>query len=325
MVAVVIAAILIYVVGCGMLFVWVICTAPKKFGDVRFQRRWKFLFIKYRPDAYWWSLPFLAKGVGMNIGFAIFVIGTQQLYWMMGVVGLYVMGAIWAMPWRSRAANILEIFVHVDVLFVVSLLIWYSRDAIDDPGVLDTINGNVSALIVLLNVVPVPLAGLVYSSAVYDRILGKQSRVNEQKALILKKSWTAFVQWEPKDIGGLLDELSDWDRNYLLQATAVLEAEVLMKQTKKRVFAQTSTSLSMEEKYSLVIGDKPCSSTISQNSKSSRHSHTSFKCSGTEVNVDSEPLANLPKNFDTEFASLPTLFDAFSRDDGINVKVEVSV
>jgi hypothetical protein len=66
------AAVAVYCIGCGSIFVWAIWTAQSRFSSPDFQMRWKFLFIKYRSTVWWWSLAFLTKNFFFNIGFVIF-------------------------------------------------------------------------------------------------------------------------------------------------------------------------------------------------------------------------------------------------------------
>merc|ERR1719379_738752 len=64
-----IAAVLLYCVLYSAALVRTIIMAPKMFHDVTFQRLWKFVFIKFRPDVYWWSLPLLLRAIAVNVGF----------------------------------------------------------------------------------------------------------------------------------------------------------------------------------------------------------------------------------------------------------------
>ena len=64
-----ILCILVYTVGCVLLFGTRIYFAPAWFADERFQKRWKFLFIKFR--------------VLLNMATACLDDPVAQLYWIM--------------------------------------------------------------------------------------------------------------------------------------------------------------------------------------------------------------------------------------------------
>merc|ERR1719414_1744492 len=100
-------AVLLYVIGFGSLVTWVILTAPRKFaGNASFQMRWKFLFIKFSPDVYWWSLIFVGKNFLMNLGFVVFNTGLAQSYWVMTIGLLYLTLVIMYMPYRRGATAV---------------------------------------------------------------------------------------------------------------------------------------------------------------------------------------------------------------------------
>merc|ERR1712151_233314 len=75
-----IAAVVVECLLVLLLFVYIIFIAPSRFHDRNFQMRWKFLFVKYRPDVYWWSLPIVLKPVLFNFCFIIGRNGVSQLY-----------------------------------------------------------------------------------------------------------------------------------------------------------------------------------------------------------------------------------------------------
>ena len=72
MLAVGILAILVYFVGMFALFTWVCCKAPSRWRDPAFRKRWKFLFVKWRPDVFWFGQVFLLKGALINVALVFF-------------------------------------------------------------------------------------------------------------------------------------------------------------------------------------------------------------------------------------------------------------
>merc|ERR1719181_2264481 len=51
-----IIAVLLWCVGVAAIFVWAIFTMTGRMHEPDIQMRWKFLFIKFRPDRYWWAI-----------------------------------------------------------------------------------------------------------------------------------------------------------------------------------------------------------------------------------------------------------------------------
>jgi hypothetical protein len=78
-----ILCILVYCIGCGAIYVGVIIVAPRRFSTMSFQKRWKFLFIKYNSTVYWWSTVILAKGVVLALSSVVVRDPLGQLYWLM--------------------------------------------------------------------------------------------------------------------------------------------------------------------------------------------------------------------------------------------------
>jgi hypothetical protein len=118
-----VVSIIIYIIGFGAMCSYIIAVAPRRFTEVRFQRRWKFLFIKYRPDVWWWIIAFVAKGFVMNLGFVFLDQGVCQLIWIIAFTGMYVGSAMFFNPWRHCSANFFEVDSHRIMLAVLALLI----------------------------------------------------------------------------------------------------------------------------------------------------------------------------------------------------------
>merc|ERR1712050_403466 len=54
--SVAIPAILVFVIGYCVAISFACAVAPKRFHQINFRKRWKFLFVKFRPSVWWWSL-----------------------------------------------------------------------------------------------------------------------------------------------------------------------------------------------------------------------------------------------------------------------------
>ena len=103
--------------------------APSQFQNIRFQKRWKFLFIKYRPGTHWWSFVHLAKGVVLIAGYVILKTGLGMLSWIMFGLVAYLMLVIGFRPWRHAIVNGMESLPQTSPILCVALaLFWAERD-----------------------------------------------------------------------------------------------------------------------------------------------------------------------------------------------------
>ena len=131
-----IICVLVYIVGCGGLFVYSISVATKRFQDPGFRMRWKFLYIKYRPDAFWWSLVFLLKNALINLSSVIFPQTVSQYYWMLTITIVY-LGLVGAfLPYRHRLSNMLEIVSGVSLIYNSTTCAVFAYDQSDRSFVL---------------------------------------------------------------------------------------------------------------------------------------------------------------------------------------------
>jgi len=89
-------------------------------GDVEFLKNYSFLFVRSRPEVYWFSLVHVARSLAVAVvsimpGFILQVMSLQ-------VVMFFSLGAVVRFhPWRSRAANVIEIVVISMVMFLCAL------------------------------------------------------------------------------------------------------------------------------------------------------------------------------------------------------------
>eukprot|EP00927_Polykrikos_kofoidii_P083553 TRINITY_DN8583_c0_g1_i4.p1 TRINITY_DN8583_c0_g1~~TRINITY_DN8583_c0_g1_i4.p1 ORF type:complete len:1258 (+),score=114.90 TRINITY_DN8583_c0_g1_i4:167-3775(+) len=213
-------AVLVYLVGCGALFTWAIVVAPKRFRSLTFQRQWKFLFIKYRPEVYWWSMPFMMKGVMMNAIFPLMEAGVQQLNAMLGVAVFYLLCSVHWLPWRHIATSLLDIHSHICIIVVLGLSGWFARSTISDDDVMDRFNRSISLWIVFVNLSPFMCAvGLSW-------LLARHQNQGDSSRLVEMAGHIADLQSRNReDVGSFLRGISEWDRYYLQKASAVFEVE----------------------------------------------------------------------------------------------------
>jgi hypothetical protein len=114
-------ALLFICLGSLALFSFILWIAPRKFQILSFQKRWKFLLIKFQPSVWWWAPVVLMKGVAMNVTTALFQIGATQLWWLLAVLALYFWGSAAFAPWRAGHSCRLDLGMHVFIIIVVHL------------------------------------------------------------------------------------------------------------------------------------------------------------------------------------------------------------
>merc|ERR1712100_816596 len=97
--------------------------------------RWKFLFIKFRPDRFWWAVTFLIRGAVLNFGVLIFRNGFAQIFWMIFCVIVYQMMAVWFMPWRHTVSNFVDIGAMTCLILSGACMLWFSKDSVSDADI----------------------------------------------------------------------------------------------------------------------------------------------------------------------------------------------
>mmetsp|Transcript_151887 Transcript_151887/g.368860 ORF Transcript_151887/g.368860 Transcript_151887/m.368860 type:complete len:314 (-) Transcript_151887:298-1239(-) len=225
--------VLVYIIGLGGVFVRAVVIAPKSFGDPGFQMRYKFLFIKFRADVYWWSISFLVKNFLISLVFAVAVTGVAQLYLVMLITTLYLGGVVLFNPYRLRIANILEAVACVCIIYASSLLTWHADR---EDGELD---GTMDLVAAVITFIPLfcGILCMVYMFLYGARYPYPQAQVEkaQEDFTEIHDSVKALTYLNNEDGGKMLLQLSDWDRHYLKQAAHSILADVMGAGTSKRV------------------------------------------------------------------------------------------
>jgi ABC-type proline/glycine betaine transport system substrate-binding protein len=132
------ASVIAFCGGFLVLNIWIIIMAPKRFNEDRFRKRWKFLFIKFRPSCWWWGVVLLIKGIWLNLPTVLFDYGAAQILWLQAAVVGYQMVCFAQIPWRVFTVNILDILSHSVLVFLFGFVTHFvdmgDMDA-DDFGV----------------------------------------------------------------------------------------------------------------------------------------------------------------------------------------------
>mmetsp|Transcript_21305 Transcript_21305/g.49456 ORF Transcript_21305/g.49456 Transcript_21305/m.49456 type:complete len:1347 (-) Transcript_21305:129-4169(-) len=220
-----IVAVIFYCGGMFTLFIWAILRARRSFSEPEFQKKWKFLFIRYRLSTWWWSLSFLGKNVLFNLALVVTFNGLGQLYIMMGIMCAYMVLVITFMPYRVQLANYLEIFTALSAIGTASVLTHFVEDVSSQLGKLDALS---TALILL----PVPLA-IAYTAHVLILTGKKMMReyagesARDQLFSRLFTASAALVDLNTEEVSNFLDRVDEPDRHVIKKALVIIESEIM--------------------------------------------------------------------------------------------------
>jgi basic membrane protein A len=221
MLAIGIMAFLCWCVGFGGLFTYIVVVAPRQFQTVAFQRRWKFLFIKFRPDTHWWALVFMAKGFLLNLGFVLLDTGLGQLYWMMTLLSLYATIVMLIQPWRLAPTTIVDGAGHILLLLSCSALGWFIRKDLR-PDEVVAMDGDMMDLVISFSLLIIPLCLGVIAHMIYSKREGRSSKAFASIADAMQR----FAATEPSGQTACLENLGDWDYYFMEQASHVVHTEL---------------------------------------------------------------------------------------------------
>jgi len=118
----------IYVGGFGAVMTWAIIQAPKQYSRAEFRARWKFLFLKYSEECWWWSLPFLAKIVLMNMGQCFFEQGVAQILWVCLIASVYQISVAIFKPWRHHFLSWFDVGMNTVFILFCTEVLWLSEN-----------------------------------------------------------------------------------------------------------------------------------------------------------------------------------------------------
>lgn len=124
-------SIILWCVGYGVIFLRALYLAPKFFIDYEFRMRWKFLFIKFRTQAAWFSIFIMLKGVIINACFSFLQDPLHQIYLSLTVFAIYSVTVGLVHPWRIWIINAIDLVSHASLNFFGLFLTWFVVPDID--------------------------------------------------------------------------------------------------------------------------------------------------------------------------------------------------
>jgi hypothetical protein len=223
MVIIGVLAILTYCIGFGGIFTHVIWRAARDFHLEQFQVRWKFLFIKFRSNVWWWSLVFMAKGLLLNAGFIFLDSGLAQVLWILLICQIYLSMSIVFYPWRHRALNLVDMYAHLAIMFVCSILVWFTRDGAENvEGKSQELN--MWAQIISCTVVPIALCVAFH---IFKKSQKQDDTKDDEEARQIWSAFVKFVSRDAKEATTFIQGLGEWDQWDLSRVQELINVELL--------------------------------------------------------------------------------------------------
>jgi len=116
-----IMGILLFCVGFMCTFTYIVIVAPFCFNIEAFRKRWRFLFLKFHPRVWWWTLIVLLKALLVNLATVFFSAGVLQVWWLALMCLIYGNACFTCLPWRFFSANIADLALHMILVFIAAL------------------------------------------------------------------------------------------------------------------------------------------------------------------------------------------------------------
>eukprot|EP00928_Gymnodinium_smaydae_P023076 TRINITY_DN19183_c0_g5_i3.p1 TRINITY_DN19183_c0_g5~~TRINITY_DN19183_c0_g5_i3.p1 ORF type:complete len:986 (-),score=68.13 TRINITY_DN19183_c0_g5_i3:86-3043(-) len=218
LVVVSIIASLIFCVGALCLFTYVIIIAPRSFHVETFRKRWKFLFIKFRPDVFWWGVVMLLKGVWLPCSTVLFTKGSRQIAWIAFLVITYQVGCFGFLPWRSLIVAVLDVAMHACLLFLLAF-VPYFRDPDDIFS-----ESELGMTSVITAVLP-----LLFSALAIIYLLSQRCNLQRQQQHDVVVELCAVFRnvTDAESISSIWFTIPEADRRILFQARNIIATEFL--------------------------------------------------------------------------------------------------
>jgi len=221
LVAAALVSILLFCLGAVVLFTYIIAVAHLNFSNVRFRRRWKFLFIRFRPSVQWWAVMLLAKGIWVNLATVIFDKGTRQLVWLMvGILGYLVATLVYS-PWRNPFCEHLDVIVHMTVVILFAFLPYFAfpEDATEDDD-------KYAHSYFVISLIPF-ITIAVFLVVLFKQRLSPTVDLGNYKKVAKSMSEDFIRLRDPAKLESVVAKLNARDLGILQEAHTIIAAEVL--------------------------------------------------------------------------------------------------
>lgn len=220
--AVGIIGILLWVIGVGSVFTWAIIMAPYQVHRPEIQARWKFLFIKFRNDTYWWVAAFLLKGFMLNLALVIGD-GIVQLIWMMICFAVYFCSVAFFKPWRYIVVNYIDLVAHVGLLFSAACTLTFCFDYMT-PEELESARKTVQDMSLVASIICL-FAAASGVALIVNSITDKARAAKATACSHCIRAFRELTKHDDTHIRSFLDSLTETDYSIVVSAQKVIYTE----------------------------------------------------------------------------------------------------
>mmetsp|Transcript_61763 Transcript_61763/g.180480 ORF Transcript_61763/g.180480 Transcript_61763/m.180480 type:complete len:1173 (-) Transcript_61763:184-3702(-) len=219
-----IASTLLYCGGASLAVIFAVVMAKRNgnYKSLGFQTRWKFLFCKFRADAYWFGVVCLARGTLLNIGLVVLDNDLAKLYWAFSVVMIYNACVVQLMPFRWIICNKLDLLCSLSITYHCLAFVMFTRDR-------DSMVTAVSHIVIAFMFVPFAiLISGAYQVLKSNLFPGATTDVDYHNLFSdIKESCSAIVRM-PEEVGTeMLQHMGEWDKDSLRKFSTLINQEVL--------------------------------------------------------------------------------------------------
>jgi len=225
-------ALAVFCVLAGAVFSYQLWIAPQVFHQPYFQKRWKFLVMKFRPDVWWWGTVWLLKGLLMNM---VLLSSTSfgQLFGLFVCMCGYLMATVTYYPWRHMSANIMERAVCVSIQVVAFLALCNDSFQFESPEAATWCVAISSCPMVIFACLCVAL-----STKSSPRVKEWTQARYQLLGLHIQRSFAPLVEVKQDDLVSMLSQIGTSDRRALATAADVILAEFNGQQARQSRFGQ---------------------------------------------------------------------------------------
>jgi len=222
-----ILALLVYVGCSSALMLWVLCVAPSRFTNESFQKRWKFLLAKYRPDIWWWGIVVLARSLLLSMSVIILKKGAHQLIWISAVLIAYGFLTYSHKPWRHLYASRLDYMVCSMLTIAACAMLHFAANP-SEPSSQNEVGVAITTFTHFLSFIPMTLGAVAIVQLGYRHLLPSKEIIWREGVLQELTQVAALIQKKGVDASEMRSHfaaLSDYDWETLQAASDVLNAE----------------------------------------------------------------------------------------------------
>eukprot|EP00928_Gymnodinium_smaydae_P088564 TRINITY_DN72634_c0_g1_i1.p1 TRINITY_DN72634_c0_g1~~TRINITY_DN72634_c0_g1_i1.p1 ORF type:complete len:369 (-),score=71.32 TRINITY_DN72634_c0_g1_i1:276-1298(-) len=223
MVVVAVLSCIVNIFGFGSFCAYIVYVAPNRFQDVRFQRRYKFLFLKFRTDVDWWALVICAKGLALSVVFTFFAQSIFQIVFSEMVILAYGGASLFFTPWRHRCASALDLYTHASLLMLLSVLLFHLSP-------MEFTQGS-AVIVVTVVVIIVNLSPLLLFFYLSYRLKTATLDKNIESILALLPSLRLFSNADTATLNAFVGSIDDWNRFHILNGLQAIHHDYMGKRS----------------------------------------------------------------------------------------------